>query len=64
MSAKARSRRISSRTLNPSMPGMIKPERLQQTIDLAAVEIPNELWPELEALAPKPIEDPEASRRF
>lgn len=43
--------------------GMTKPERLQQTIDLAAVKIPDELWPELDALAPKSQGDPEANRR-
>ena len=32
--------------------GYSKPERIQQTLDLAAVEIPTELWPKLDALAP------------
>jgi D-threo-aldose 1-dehydrogenase len=36
--------------------GMSRPERLQQTIDLAAYPIPDPLWPELDALAPPPEE--------
>ena len=34
--------------------GMSRPERLQQTIDLALHPIPDELWPQLDALAPSP----------
>jgi D-threo-aldose 1-dehydrogenase len=34
--------------------GMSRPERIQQTLNLAATPIPDELWPELDALAPKP----------
>lgn len=41
--------------------GMTKPERLQQTLDLAAFPVPEEIWPRL--LAIKPDEsDPEARR--
>jgi D-threo-aldose 1-dehydrogenase len=36
--------------------GMSKPERIQQTLELAAVPIPDELWPELDALAAPPRE--------
>ncbi len=41
--------------------GMSKPERVQQTIDLASVEIPAGLWDELNAL-PTFNDDPEANR--
>lgn len=41
--------------------GMTKPERLQQTIDLATVAIPDELWPALDAVG-YDTEDPEANR--
>jgi D-threo-aldose 1-dehydrogenase len=41
--------------------GMSKPERIQQTIDLASISIPDELWDELYAL-PVSTEDPEANR--
>jgi hypothetical protein len=37
------------------------PERLQQTLDLAAVAIPGELWQRLDAYA-GPAVDPEAVR--
>ena len=33
--------------------GYSKPERIQQTLDLAAVAIPDELWPRLDVLAPQ-----------
>jgi D-threo-aldose 1-dehydrogenase len=33
--------------------GVSRPERVQQTIDLLAVEIPDALWDELEALKPE-----------
>lgn len=36
--------------------GMSRPERLQQTLDLAAHPIPDALWPELDALALPPRE--------
>jgi D-threo-aldose 1-dehydrogenase len=36
--------------------GMSRPERLQQTVDLAAHPIPDALWPELDALALPPRE--------
>ena len=41
--------------------GMSRPERIQQTIDLATVEIPAELWTELAAL-PTFENDPEKNR--
>ena len=41
--------------------GYSKPERIQQTLDLAATEIPDALWPKLEALMPE-AGDPEAKR--
>ena len=41
--------------------GMSKPERVQQTIDLATIEIPQALWDELSEL-PTFDDDPEANR--
>lgn len=41
--------------------GMTKPERVQQTLDLAAVVIPDELWPALDAVG-YDADDPEANR--
>jgi D-threo-aldose 1-dehydrogenase len=41
--------------------GMTKPERVQQTIDLAALAIPEELWARLDAVG-YDTEDPEANR--
>jgi D-threo-aldose 1-dehydrogenase len=41
--------------------GMSKPERIQQTIDLATITIPEGLWAELAAL-PTFNDDPEANR--
>jgi D-threo-aldose 1-dehydrogenase len=42
--------------------GMSRPERLQQTIDLASVDIPASLWDEVNALKPLDQSDPEANR--
>ncbi len=42
--------------------GLSRPERVQQTIDLATHPVPDELWPRLEALAPEEQRDPEESR--
>ena len=41
--------------------GMTKPERVQQTIDLAALPIPDELWARLDAVGYDAV-DPEANR--
>jgi D-threo-aldose 1-dehydrogenase len=41
--------------------GVSKAERIQQTLDLAAVEIPDELWAKLDAVG-YDIDDPEATR--
>ncbi|MEZ4863418.1 MAG: aldo/keto reductase [Caldilineaceae bacterium] len=41
--------------------GMTKPERVQQTLDLAALSIPAELWARLDAVG-YDTEDPEANR--
>ena len=41
--------------------GMTKPERVQQTIDLAALPIPDELWARLNAVGYDAV-DPEANR--
>jgi len=41
--------------------GMSRPERFQQTLDLAAVPIPEEVWPELDKHL-GPLGDPESGR--
>lgn len=41
--------------------GMTKPERVQQTLDLAAVPLPDEIWARLDAVG-YDSEDPEANR--
>jgi len=43
--------------------GLSRPERVQQTIDLATHPVPDDLWPHLEALVPEEQRDPEESRR-
>ncbi len=45
-----------------SIVGLSRPERVQQTIDLATHPVPDELWPRLEALVPEEQRDPEESR--
>ena len=42
--------------------GLSRPERVQQTVDLATHPVPDELWPRLEALVPEEQHDPEESR--
>jgi D-threo-aldose 1-dehydrogenase len=42
--------------------GMTHPERIAQTVALANVAIPDELWPELEAVADPQRDDPERGR--
>ncbi|MCA1837730.1 MAG: aldo/keto reductase [Actinobacteria bacterium] len=42
--------------------GLSRPERVQQTLDLASYPIPDELWPRLDALVPEYQPDPEESR--
>src|SRR5918993_365754 len=42
--------------------GLSRPERVQQTIDLATHPVPDELWPHLEALVSREQRDPEESR--
>jgi D-threo-aldose 1-dehydrogenase len=41
--------------------GMTKPERVQQTLDLATIQLPDELWARLDAVG-YDAEDPEADR--
>ena len=43
--------------------GVSRPERMQQNLDLAAVAIPDAIWPELEALSDWD-DDPEATRDY
>jgi D-threo-aldose 1-dehydrogenase len=40
--------------IDSTVVGMSSPERVQQTLDLASVPIPGELWAELETLVPTP----------
>ena len=40
---------------------MSKPERIQQTLDLALTHIPDAIWPELDAVGYETA-DPEAAR--
>ena len=42
--------------------GMSQPERIRQTLELAAHPVPEELWPALDALAPEQQPDPEEAR--
>jgi D-threo-aldose 1-dehydrogenase len=42
--------------------GLSRPERVEQTLELAAHPVPDELWPRLEALVPEEQRDPEGSR--
>jgi D-threo-aldose 1-dehydrogenase len=42
--------------------GLSRPERVGQTLELATLPIPEELWPRLDALAPEEQRDPEESR--
>lgn len=41
--------------------GMTRPERVQQTVDLASLSLPDELWPRLDAVG-FGMDDPEAGR--
>ncbi len=41
--------------------GMSKPERVQETIDLATIDLPEELWQDLDAV-PQFSFDPEVGR--
>ncbi|HEY6751799.1 MAG TPA: aldo/keto reductase [Rubrobacteraceae bacterium] len=42
--------------------GLSRPERVEQTLDLATQPVPDELWPRLEVLVPEEQRDPEDSR--
>jgi D-threo-aldose 1-dehydrogenase len=42
--------------------GLSRPERVGQTLELATLPVPEELWPRLDALAPEEQRDPEESR--
>jgi D-threo-aldose 1-dehydrogenase len=42
--------------------GITRPERIEQTLELARVRIPDELWPRLDRFADPGEEDPEAHR--
>jgi len=38
--------------IDSTVVGVSSPQRITQTLELAAVAIPDELWPELEQLTP------------
>lgn len=42
--------------------GMSRPERVESTVELASIEIPAEVWDEIEALGPADRHDPEVDR--
>jgi D-threo-aldose 1-dehydrogenase len=42
--------------------GLSRPERVRQTLELATLPIPEELWPRLDALVPEEQLDPEEAR--
>jgi D-threo-aldose 1-dehydrogenase len=42
--------------------GLSRPERVRQTLELATLPIPEELWPRLDALVPEEQRDPEEAR--
>jgi D-threo-aldose 1-dehydrogenase len=46
------SSRCGSEMIDSTVVGVSSPERITQTLELAAVTIPDELWPELERLTP------------
>lgn len=49
---------LSDPRITVTIVGMTKPERIQQTIDLASIEIPDEVWQEIDALGPPDQSDP------
>lgn len=49
---------LSDPRISVTIVGMTRPERIQQTIELASLEIPNSLWEEIEALGPPERTDP------
>ncbi len=42
--------------------GMSRPERVESTVELASIEIPAEVWDEIDALGPPDMDDPEIYR--
>lgn len=42
--------------------GMSRPERVESTVELASIDIPEEVWAEIEALGPADTTDPEIDR--
>ncbi|HEY8744979.1 MAG TPA: aldo/keto reductase, partial [Chloroflexota bacterium] len=49
--------------IHSTIVGMSKPERLQQTVALAATPVPEGLWAAVERVARPTMNDPEANRR-
>jgi D-threo-aldose 1-dehydrogenase len=49
--------------IHSTIVGMSRPERLQQTVDLATMPIPDGLWAAVERAAEPTLTDPEAGRR-
>jgi D-threo-aldose 1-dehydrogenase len=52
---------LRDRRIDSTIVGMSRPERLQQTLDLAALQIPDEMWARLDKYVGPPA-DPEAVR--
>jgi D-threo-aldose 1-dehydrogenase len=48
--------------IHSTIVGMSKPERLQQTVELAHWPVPENLWPAVEGVAAPTMSDPEAER--
>jgi D-threo-aldose 1-dehydrogenase len=48
--------------LTSTIVGISRPDRVQQTLELARVAIPDDLWPRLDRFADSGEEDPEAHR--
>ncbi|MCL4508886.1 MAG: aldo/keto reductase [Chloroflexi bacterium] len=48
--------------IHSTIVGISKPERLQQTVELASTDVPDDLWQAVEAVAEPDYSDPEQSR--
>jgi len=49
---------LSDPRISVTIVGMTRPERIQQTLELASIEIPDEVWQEIDALGPPDQADP------
>ena len=46
---------LRSELIASTVVGVSSPERIAQTLELAAVPVPDELWPELEPASPRAL---------